>query len=395
MFCGWVSADLLLGSLERQEGEKESSQRRSEHRTEPWLSLMAALAVPCRPYPPPPARHFANSHHHFVPQRSVLAAASAPEGCCIISTCVSNANVSFAPLQEVLHHVCNSSSSAGLFHRCSCYQQPARAPHWCHLCHLSSQQVSVRGILALLDVPWVFKCSGNVISGSITSRVHSSNAGCSIGVCLPLLSATLGRSWQSLFFIVRATAGGVVLTTGFVHVLGDAVPVLTDPCLGLSSNYPWVSTTASFDLLLAICLMLACPCTGDSLDPRGMQAFVFATFSALLTFVLELYLHRHFHHRLARATSRLQDHSDICVEQGCSSAGRQLSGMYYCIQDHARPIDAPLSAATLRGPACWAPVEPNGLQSAANEQSCQLTTSDPAQAAVWSAAACPRSRPLP
>ena len=61
-----------------------------------------------------------------------------------------------------------------------------------------------------------------------------------MGVSLPLLSATLGRSWQSLFFIVRAIAGGVVLATGFVHVLGDAVPILSDPCLGLSSDYPWV-----------------------------------------------------------------------------------------------------------------------------------------------------------
>ena len=67
---------------------------------------------------------------------------------------------------------------------------------------------------------------------------------------LPLLSATLGRSWQSLFFVVRAIAGGVVLATGFVHVLGDAVPILSDPCLGLSSEYPWVRSCAVHALLL-------------------------------------------------------------------------------------------------------------------------------------------------
>ena len=59
---------------------------------------------------------------------------------------------------------------------------------------------------------------------------------------------------------------GVVITTGYVHVLGDAASILTDPCLGLSTSYPW--------------------------------AFVFATFATLLTFCLEYFLQRYFRARL-------------------------------------------------------------------------------------------------
>lgn len=57
-----------------------------------------------------------------------------------------------------------------------------------------------------------------------------------------------------------------MIATGFVHVLGDAVGVLTDPCLGLSQGYPW--------------------------------AFVFATFATLFTFCLEHFLQRFFRARL-------------------------------------------------------------------------------------------------
>ena len=61
-------------------------------------------------------------------------------------------------------------------------------------------------------------------------------------------------------------AAGVVITTGFVHVLGDAAAILADPCLGLSGEYPW--------------------------------AFVFATAATLVTFCLEYFLQRFFRHRL-------------------------------------------------------------------------------------------------
>ena len=55
-----------------------------------------------------------------------------------------------------------------------------------------------------------------------------------IGVFVPLIAKS--QPVDGLFFVVRAAAAGVVLATGFVHVLGDAFPILTDPCLNLSTT---------------------------------------------------------------------------------------------------------------------------------------------------------------
>ncbi|KAK9865177.1 hypothetical protein WJX84_007285 [Apatococcus fuscideae] len=85
-----------------------------------------------------------------------------------------------------------------------------------------------------------------------------------IGVSIPFFTYT--AKLETLFFFLRAFASGVVLTTGYVHVLGDAYPILTDPCLGLSTTYPWAMT--------------------------------FATAASLFTFTLEWCLHKQFHKRL-------------------------------------------------------------------------------------------------
>ncbi|KAK9812115.1 hypothetical protein WJX73_008188 [Symbiochloris irregularis] len=87
-----------------------------------------------------------------------------------------------------------------------------------------------------------------------------------IGVAIPYFAYS--AKLHSTFFLLRAFAAGVVLTTGYVHVLGDAYPILTDPCLGLSTDYPWAMT--------------------------------FATASTLFTFTLEWTLHKHFVKRLNR-----------------------------------------------------------------------------------------------
>lgn len=96
-----------------------------------------------------------------------------------------------------------------------------------------------------------------------------------IGVIIPAL--TYKAKLDSVFFVLRAFAAGVVLTTGyviragtcsrllshshrflswyrFVHVLADAYPILTDPCLGLSSEYPWAMTIATAASLMAFTL---------------------------------------------------------------------------------------------------------------------------------------------
>ncbi|KAD3641778.1 hypothetical protein R6Q59_004345 [Mikania micrantha] len=61
-----------------------------------------------------------------------------------------------------------------------------------------------------------------------------------IGVVIPLV----GKKWRilkadsSFFFATKAFAAGVILATGFVHILPDATSALSDPCL---PKFPWSS----------------------------------------------------------------------------------------------------------------------------------------------------------
>lgn len=55
-----------------------------------------------------------------------------------------------------------------------------------------------------------------------------------IGVCLPIFGL---KSESNFFMYVKAFAAGVILATGFVHILPDATESLTSPCLG--EEPPW------------------------------------------------------------------------------------------------------------------------------------------------------------
>ncbi|KAL0444454.1 UNVERIFIED_CONTAM: Zinc transporter 5 [Sesamum latifolium] len=59
-----------------------------------------------------------------------------------------------------------------------------------------------------------------------------------IGVCLPVAGKRVPAlsPERGFFFIVKAFAAGVILSTGFIHVLPDAFESLTSPCLG---DHPW------------------------------------------------------------------------------------------------------------------------------------------------------------
>ncbi|KAL1560871.1 zinc transporter 5-like [Salvia divinorum] len=58
------------------------------------------------------------------------------------------------------------------------------------------------------------------------------------GVCLPVLAKWIPAlsPERSLFFVVKAFAARVILSTGFIHVLPDAFESLTSPCI---PEHPW------------------------------------------------------------------------------------------------------------------------------------------------------------
>lgn len=58
------------------------------------------------------------------------------------------------------------------------------------------------------------------------------------GIAIPLIGKhrRFLRTDGSLFVAAKAFAAGVILATGFVHMLTDATEALTDPCL---PEYPW------------------------------------------------------------------------------------------------------------------------------------------------------------
>ena len=51
---------------------------------------------------------------------------------------------------------------------------------------------------------------------------------------------------NNIFFIIKAFAAGVILATGFIHILPDAFESLTSPCLGQKpwGNYPFTGFVA-------------------------------------------------------------------------------------------------------------------------------------------------------
>ncbi|CAH2034707.1 unnamed protein product [Thlaspi arvense] len=59
-----------------------------------------------------------------------------------------------------------------------------------------------------------------------------------IGVCLPFFARSVSafQPEKSLFLIVKSFASGIILSTGFMHVLPDSFDMLSSPCL---NDNPW------------------------------------------------------------------------------------------------------------------------------------------------------------
>ncbi|KAH7278967.1 hypothetical protein KP509_38G066800 [Ceratopteris richardii] len=113
------------------------------------------------------------------------------------------------------------------------------------------------GVLSLLCLPVTFREVAQKMAGLTSSTM--SNAQCrnielafhlklgaivailfagAIGVALPLVGKKLStfRTDGPYFAVAKAFAAGVILATGFVHMLPDAMEALTDGCL---PDYPW------------------------------------------------------------------------------------------------------------------------------------------------------------
>ncbi|XP_043690223.1 zinc transporter 8-like [Telopea speciosissima] len=72
--------------------------------------------------------------------------------------------------------------------------------------------------------------------------------GGAVGVCIPVLGKRFPalRPENDIFFMVKAFAAGVILSTGFIHILPDAFEQLTSPCLNQSlwGDFPFAGFVA-------------------------------------------------------------------------------------------------------------------------------------------------------
>lgn len=79
---------------------------------------------------------------------------------------------------------------------------------------------------------------------------------CVAGLCVPMMARSVPalRADRELFFVLKSFAAGVMLATGFVHILPDSFDSLTNPCLQghLWARFPF----AGFISMLAALLTL-------------------------------------------------------------------------------------------------------------------------------------------
>lgn len=89
------------------------------------------------------------------------------------------------------------------------------------------------------------ECASDVAAENSSSALHLKLAAIAtilfsgaIGVCLPIIGRSvpaLGPD-KPLFFLIKAFAAGVILSTGLVHILPDAFGSLSSPCI---KEKPW------------------------------------------------------------------------------------------------------------------------------------------------------------
>ncbi|KAL1352310.1 hypothetical protein AAHE18_06G157200 [Arachis hypogaea] len=113
----------------------------------------------------------------------------------------------------------------------------------------NTQVLLIYGILILLVVPSVVvsECTcdeskevqdkGKSLKLKIAAIISILIAS-TIGVCIPFLGKLIPAisPEKDIFLLIKAFAAGVILATGFIHVLPDAFENLTSPCL---HDHPW------------------------------------------------------------------------------------------------------------------------------------------------------------
>ncbi|GLJ39370.1 hypothetical protein SUGI_0803980 [Cryptomeria japonica] len=80
--------------------------------------------------------------------------------------------------------------------------------------------------------------------------------GSAIGVCLPILGRSISalRPDKDIFIIIKSFAAGVIVATGFVHILPDAFDSLGNPCLKGAAwqNFPFAGFTAMMGAVVSL-----------------------------------------------------------------------------------------------------------------------------------------------
>ncbi|KAI3921392.1 hypothetical protein MKW98_013326 [Papaver atlanticum] len=77
-----------------------------------------------------------------------------------------------------------------------------------------------------------------------------------VGVALPQLGKKIPalKPEKDIFFVIKAFAAGVILATGFIHILPDAFDDLTSPCLNENpwGNFPFTGFIAMMSAILTL-----------------------------------------------------------------------------------------------------------------------------------------------
>ncbi|KAG6504580.1 hypothetical protein ZIOFF_036914 [Zingiber officinale] len=130
------------------------------------------------------------------------------------------------------------------------------------------------------------------------AAIFSILASGSLGVSIPLLGRWVPalRPEKDWFFVIKAFAAGVILATGFIHILPDAFGSLTSPCLAPS---PWQDFPfAGFGAMVAAIGSLAVDAIATGFLSRRAAAVGDAGTSAEDD--VEVHAHGHTHGRVPR-----------------------------------------------------------------------------------------------